>query len=68
MEEWEAIAKKFESATHYREKALHRVLSQDIAPAVISEMRVSFPLIDAITTPDQPDRILKRSVRRKRQS
>ncbi|KAI0956478.1 hypothetical protein AcV7_006869 [Taiwanofungus camphoratus] len=37
--EWEHIAERFEQATHYLEKALYKVLSQHIVPAVTAELR-----------------------------
>lgn len=40
MPEWEAIGERFANATHYLEKALHKVLSQSIIPAVVAELRV----------------------------
>ncbi|KAL4066791.1 hypothetical protein J3A83DRAFT_4259622 [Scleroderma citrinum] len=39
LEEWEDIAIRFEKATHYTEKALHKVLSQHIVPIVTAELR-----------------------------
>ncbi|KAG6333333.1 hypothetical protein ID866_5766, partial [Astraeus odoratus] len=39
LEEWEDIAKRFENATHYAEKALHKVLAQSIAPIIIAELK-----------------------------
>ncbi|KAI0747333.1 hypothetical protein BC629DRAFT_1739948 [Irpex lacteus] len=41
LPEWEAIGERFANATHYLEKALHKVLSQSIIPAVVAELRVS---------------------------
>lgn len=40
LEEWESIGKQFEKATHYAERALHKILSQSIVPVVIAELRV----------------------------
>ncbi|OBZ72258.1 hypothetical protein A0H81_07462, partial [Grifola frondosa] len=37
--EWEHIAERFEKATHYLEKALYKVLSQSIVPAVTAELK-----------------------------
>ena len=42
LEEWENIGQQFEKATHYAEKALHKVLSQSIVPIVTAELRVCF--------------------------
>jgi len=42
LEEWEDIAQQFAKATHYTEKALHKVLSQSIVPMVTAELRVCF--------------------------
>jgi hypothetical protein len=39
--EWEQIAERFKNATHYAEKALYKVLSTIIVPAVTEELRVS---------------------------
>jgi hypothetical protein len=41
LNDWEHICERFEGATHYAEKALYRLLSQDIVPAIIAELRVS---------------------------
>jgi hypothetical protein len=40
--EWEHICERFEGATHYSEKALYKLLSQHIVPAVTTELRVSY--------------------------
>ncbi|KAG9315126.1 hypothetical protein JVU11DRAFT_4249 [Chiua virens] len=37
--EWESIGQMFEKATHYAERALHKVLSQSIVPMVTAELR-----------------------------
>ncbi|TFY50123.1 hypothetical protein EVG20_g11707, partial [Dentipellis fragilis] len=37
--EWEHIAERFEKATHYAEKALYKVLSQHLVPAITTELR-----------------------------
>ncbi|KAH9178342.1 hypothetical protein EDB89DRAFT_2064118 [Lactarius sanguifluus] len=37
--EWEHICERFEGATHYAEKALYKLLSQEIVPAIIAELR-----------------------------
>ena len=42
LDEWESIGEQFEKATHYAEKALHKVLSQSIVPVVTAELRVCF--------------------------
>ncbi|KAH7884569.1 hypothetical protein F5I97DRAFT_1929415 [Phlebopus sp. FC_14] len=39
LEEWESISQRFESATHYAEKALYKVLSQGIVPIIAAELR-----------------------------
>lgn len=39
LEEWENIARRFENATHYAEKALYRVLSHSIVPIITTELR-----------------------------
>lgn len=38
--EWENIARQFEKATHYSEKALYNVLVNDIVPVITQELRV----------------------------
>jgi hypothetical protein len=40
--EWEHICERFEGATHYSEKALYKLLSQQIVPAITAELSVSF--------------------------
>ncbi|KAF7316997.1 DALR-1 domain-containing protein [Mycena chlorophos] len=37
--EWEHIAARFESGTHYTEKALYKVLTQHIVPVIAEELR-----------------------------
>ncbi|KAF7978847.1 hypothetical protein HWV62_44657 [Athelia sp. TMB] len=37
--EWEHVAEPFEKATHYTEKALYKVLTVDIAPAIVAELK-----------------------------
>ncbi|CAA7268161.1 unnamed protein product [Cyclocybe aegerita] len=37
--EWERIAERFQNATHYTEKALYKVLVNQIVPAVTEELR-----------------------------
>ncbi|KAH8994805.1 hypothetical protein EDB92DRAFT_1972371 [Lactarius akahatsu] len=37
--EWEHICERFEGATHYAEKALYKLLSQQIVPAITTELR-----------------------------
>ncbi|KAF8072135.1 hypothetical protein FPV67DRAFT_1622999 [Lyophyllum atratum] len=39
LEEWEHIAERFEKATYYAEKALYKVLVNDIVPVVTEELR-----------------------------
>ncbi|OCH94876.1 hypothetical protein OBBRIDRAFT_884431 [Obba rivulosa] len=39
LSEWEHIAERFEKATHYLEKALHKMLSQNIVPPIVAELR-----------------------------
>ena len=41
LNEWEHICERFEGATHYAEKALYKLLSQHIVPAIVAELRVS---------------------------
>jgi tyrosine-protein phosphatase YwqE len=41
LNDWEHICERFEGATHYAEKALYKLLSQHIVPAIIAELRVS---------------------------
>ncbi len=41
LNDWEHICEHFEGATHYAEKALYKLLSQHIVPAIIAELRVS---------------------------
>jgi hypothetical protein len=42
LNEWEHVCERFEGATHYAEKALYKLLSQHIVPAIVAELRVSF--------------------------
>lgn len=42
LQEWEHITERFENATHYTEKALFKVLVNDIVPFVTHELRVCF--------------------------
>ncbi|KAF9223586.1 hypothetical protein BS17DRAFT_780857 [Gyrodon lividus] len=39
VEEWENIGQHFEKATHYAEKALHKILSQNIVPVITTELK-----------------------------
>ncbi|THH11024.1 hypothetical protein EW145_g930 [Phellinidium pouzarii] len=39
LQEWETIAQQFEKATHYLEKALNKLLTQEIVPFVIESLR-----------------------------
>lgn len=39
LNDWEHICERFEGATHYAEKALYKLLSQHIVPAIIAELR-----------------------------
>ena len=41
LNDWEHICERFEGATHYAEKALYKLLSQHIVPAIVTELRVS---------------------------
>jgi hypothetical protein len=41
LNDWEHICERFEGATHYAEKALYKLLSQHIVPAIVEELRVS---------------------------
>lgn len=47
LNDWEHICEHFEGATHYAEKALYKLLSQHIVPAIVAELRVSRPLLKA---------------------
>lgn len=40
LDEWEHIAERFEKATHYLERALYKMLTQNIVPIVTAELRV----------------------------
>jgi len=42
LNEWEHVCERFEGAMHYAEKALYKLLSQHIVPAIVAELRVSF--------------------------
>jgi hypothetical protein len=44
LNDWEHICERFEGATHYAEKALYKLLSQHIVPAIVAELRVSHSL------------------------
>lgn len=48
LNEWEHIAERFEKATHYLEKALYKMLTQNIVPIVTAELRVG-PLFAFMT-------------------
>ncbi|KAI5119001.1 hypothetical protein M0805_004411 [Coniferiporia weirii] len=39
LQEWEAISQQFEKTTHYLEKALYKLLSQEIVPYVTESLR-----------------------------
>lgn len=39
LHEWEHIAEHFENATHYLEKALYKMLSQNIVPLIVTELK-----------------------------
>lgn len=41
--EWEHIAERFEKATHYTEKALFKVLANEVVPNVTESLKVSLP-------------------------
>jgi hypothetical protein len=43
LHEWEHIAERFAKATHYLERALYKVLVNDIVPDVTAELRVNLP-------------------------
>jgi hypothetical protein len=45
LHEWEHIAERFAKATHYLEKALYKVLVNEIVPIVTEELRVWFSLL-----------------------
>ena len=40
LPEWEHIADRFENATHYSEKALHKLLKNRIVPVVVAGLQV----------------------------
>jgi hypothetical protein len=40
LSEWECIAERFENATHYSEKRLHKLLKNHISPAVVADLQV----------------------------
>lgn len=40
LPEWERVADPFANATHYLEKALYKVLTQNVVPYVTAELRV----------------------------
>lgn len=55
LEEWESVASRFEKATHYLEKALHKFLVQEVVPYVTETLRVcSFLLQVTCGKPDMP--------------
>ncbi|KAF8149807.1 hypothetical protein B0H34DRAFT_731219 [Crassisporium funariophilum] len=39
LEEWDHIAERFEKATHYTEKALYKILVQEIVPFVTEQLK-----------------------------
>ncbi|CCM04690.1 uncharacterized protein FIBRA_06876 [Fibroporia radiculosa] len=39
LSEWEHIAERFDKATHYLEKALYKMLTQHVVPAVTAELK-----------------------------
>lgn len=45
LPEWEHVADPFANATHYLEKALYKVLTQNVVPYVTAELRVRFLLV-----------------------
>lgn len=50
LEDWEHITERFKKATHYAEKALYKLLSSHIVPAVIEDMQVSYCIISQISS------------------
>jgi hypothetical protein len=60
--EWEHIAERFAKATHYLERALHKVLVNNIVPDVTAELRVnkslpfSFCLLNASLSSQEIER------------
>lgn len=40
LQEWEHFPQQFEHATHYLEKALYKILANEIVPAITHELRV----------------------------
>ncbi|KAI0683392.1 hypothetical protein BC835DRAFT_1296068 [Cytidiella melzeri] len=71
LPEWEAIGQRFANATHYLEKALHKVLSQNIVPDVVAELKASlesFSLLNAPCEVERKRKIEEAVVHRKRSS
>ncbi|KAG5637972.1 hypothetical protein H0H81_002416 [Sphagnurus paluster] len=63
LHEWEHIAERFEKATHYTEKALYKVLVNNIVPIVVEELREierKEKLSTAITQRKRSSRLLLR--------
>lgn len=44
LDEWERVADPFAKATHYLEKALYKMLTQNIMPDVTANLRVRYHL------------------------
>ncbi|KNZ72071.1 hypothetical protein J132_04352 [Termitomyces sp. J132] len=63
--EWEHIAERFEKATHYTEKALYKVLVNNLVPVVTEELREldrKQKLAAAITQRKRSSRLMLRQV------
>lgn len=41
LADWEHIPERFKKATHYSEKALYKLLVNDLVPAITHDLRVS---------------------------
>ncbi|KAL5526019.1 hypothetical protein ACEPAG_7357 [Sanghuangporus baumii] len=67
LQEWEEISHRFEKATHYLEKALHKVLSQEVVPFVTEALREAEKLRmkeDALMNRKRSSRIAIREMER----
>ncbi|KAG6873033.1 hypothetical protein C0995_003789 [Termitomyces sp. Mi166 len=65
--EWEHVAERFEKATHYAEKAMYKVLVNNIVPVVTEELRElerKQKLAAAITQRKRSSRLMLRQVER----
>lgn len=66
MYEWEHICERFEDATHYSEKALYKLLSQHIVPAITAELRVRYFFSNLMSNRER-EKKKKQEIHRKRQ-